>query len=98
MKFHYRKLLMAVGLALLLGVTALVITSCGKTTSAAGGRRRHPMSKSRTVEQKDIPIEREWIGTLDGLVNAAIKAAGDRLSAHAELRRRLVRPKGPTAV
>ena len=26
------------------------------------------------MEQKDIPIEREWIGTLDGLVNAAIKA------------------------
>jgi len=26
------------------------------------------------VEQKDIPIRSEWIGTLDGLVNAAIKA------------------------
>jgi membrane fusion protein (multidrug efflux system) len=26
------------------------------------------------VEQKDLPIEREWVGTLDGLVNAAIKA------------------------
>ena len=26
------------------------------------------------VQQKDIPIEREWIGTLDGMVNAAIKA------------------------
>jgi membrane fusion protein (multidrug efflux system) len=26
------------------------------------------------VQQKNIPIEREWIGTLDGLVNAAIKA------------------------
>jgi membrane fusion protein (multidrug efflux system) len=27
-----------------------------------------------TVQQRDIPIEREWIGTLDGMVNAAIKA------------------------
>ena len=27
-----------------------------------------------TVEQKDIPISREWIGTLDGYVNAPIKA------------------------
>jgi len=27
-----------------------------------------------TVEQQDLPIEREWVGTLDGLVNAAIKA------------------------
>ena len=26
------------------------------------------------VEQKDVPIYREWIGTLDGMVNAAIKA------------------------
>jgi membrane fusion protein (multidrug efflux system) len=26
------------------------------------------------VEQRDIPIEREWVGTLDGMVNAAIKA------------------------
>jgi membrane fusion protein (multidrug efflux system) len=26
------------------------------------------------VQQKDIPIQREWIGTLDGLVNAAVKA------------------------
>jgi RND family efflux transporter MFP subunit len=26
------------------------------------------------IEQRDIPIEREWIGTLDGMVNAAIKA------------------------
>src|ERR1700689_5107612 len=27
-----------------------------------------------TVEQKDVPIYTEWIGTLDGLVNADIKA------------------------
>jgi len=27
-----------------------------------------------TVDQQDVPIEREWVGTLDGLVNAAIKA------------------------
>ena len=31
-------------------------------------------SKSREVEQKDVPIYGEWIGTLDGLVNADIKA------------------------
>lgn len=27
-----------------------------------------------SVEQKDVPIYREWVGTLDGLVNAAIRA------------------------
>jgi len=26
------------------------------------------------VEQRDLPIEREWVGTLDGMVNASIKA------------------------
>ena len=26
------------------------------------------------VEQKDVPIYGEWIGTLDGMVNAEIKA------------------------
>ena len=26
------------------------------------------------VEQRDLPIEREWVGTLDGMVNAGIKA------------------------
>ena len=30
--------------------------------------------KVATVEQRDVPMYREWIGTLDGLVNAAIKA------------------------
>ncbi len=27
-----------------------------------------------TVEQRDVPIYHEWIGTLDGMVNAAIRA------------------------
>jgi RND family efflux transporter MFP subunit len=26
------------------------------------------------VEQRDLPIQREWVGTLDGMVNASIKA------------------------
>jgi len=26
------------------------------------------------VEQRDVPVYREWIGTLDGMVNAAIRA------------------------
>jgi multidrug efflux pump subunit AcrA (membrane-fusion protein) len=33
-----------------------------------------PEVKVATVEQRDVPMYREWIGTLDGLVNAAIKA------------------------
>ena len=36
------------------------------------------------VEQKDVPVYGEWIGTLDGMVNAEIKAqvSGYLLSQH----------------
>jgi membrane fusion protein (multidrug efflux system) len=33
-----------------------------------------PEVKVAYVLQKDLPVQREWIGTLDGMVNAAIKA------------------------
>ena len=41
-----------------------------------------PEVEVAVVQQKDIPIEREWIGTLDGMVNAAVKAqvAGNLLT------------------
>ena len=58
---------------LLLGAGGLSTTGCGKTTTAAGAPPP-PDVEVAVVEQQDIPIEREWIGTLDGLVNAAIKA------------------------
>lgn len=40
------------------------------------GRGRPPLLQVQVVEaaQKDVPIYKEWIGTLDGLVNADIKA------------------------
>ena len=37
-------------------------------------RRRRSTSRWRPVEQKDVPIYGEWIATLDGMVNAEIKA------------------------
>ena len=55
------------------GAAALTITSCTRTTSAAGAPPP-PEVEVAVVEQKDLPVQREWIGTLDGLVNAAIKA------------------------
>jgi membrane fusion protein (multidrug efflux system) len=33
-----------------------------------------PEVEVASVRQNDVPIKREWIGTLDGMVNAAIKA------------------------
>src|SRR5271168_195204 len=52
---------------------ALTAESCTKATSAAGSPPL-PQVEVVPVEQKDVPVYREWIGTLDGLVNAAIKA------------------------
>src|ERR1700733_4094048 len=61
------------GMALLLAGMALQLSSCGRT-SAGAAKTTPPDVEVVTVEQKDIPIYREWIGTLDGYVNAAIKA------------------------
>lgn len=54
-------------------VAALVAAGCTRTTSAAGSPRP-PEVQVVPVQQRDVPIYHEWIGTLDGLVNAAIKA------------------------
>ena len=69
------------------------------TSSAAALRPyRLPEVEVAPVEQRDVPIYREWIGTLDGMVNAAIKAAGHRLPAHAELHRGSFVQEGTVAV
>jgi hypothetical protein len=59
--------------ALLLGAISFQLTSCGRT-SAGAAEPTPPEVEVVTVEQRDIPIYREWIGTLDGLVNAAIRS------------------------
>ena len=58
---------------LLIGAAVLSTVNCARTSSAASTPAR-PEVEVAAVEQKDIPIEREWIGTLDGMVNAVIKA------------------------
>jgi RND family efflux transporter MFP subunit len=59
--------------ALLIGAIAFPLTSCGRTT-AGTIQPQPPEVEVVTVEQKNIPVYREWIGTLDGMVNAAIRA------------------------
>jgi RND family efflux transporter MFP subunit len=51
------------------------LSACSGTTSASAAPQMAPpeVEVARVVE-KDVPIYREWIGTLDGMVNAAIKA------------------------
>lgn len=60
------------GMVLLLIAGAATLISRGKTPSLASPDL--PEVQVATVEQHDLPIEREWIGTVDGLVNAEIRA------------------------
>ncbi len=60
------------GLAIAAGMVASV--SCSTGASAKMPQGPPPDVEVAMVEQRDVPIYREWIGTLDGMVNAAIKA------------------------
>src|SRR5579872_2824648 len=62
-----------VAAALALAAGALILISRTKTTAAATAPPP-PDVLVATVQQSDVPIQREWIGTLDGMVNAAMKA------------------------
>jgi len=57
----------------LIAVGALVSVACSSNTQAAKVSEP-PSVEVAQVEQKDVPIYSEWIGTLDGMVNADIKA------------------------
>jgi len=59
--------------AVILIPAALAPVGCTKATSAAGSPPP-PEVQVVPVEQRDVPIYHEWIGTLDGLVNAGIRA------------------------
>ena len=59
--------------ALLLGAISFQLTSRGRS-SAAAAETTPPEVHVVVVEQKDIPVYHEWIGTLDGQVNAAIRS------------------------
>ena len=61
--------LRAVWLALASAVV-LCLVGCGKSAQPQPAPAEVEVVR---VEQKDVPIWKEWIGTLDGLVNAQIK-------------------------
>ena len=51
------------------------VGSIGCSTSTQGAKTPEPPSvEVAQVEQKNVPIYSEWVGTLDGFVNADIKA------------------------
>ena len=51
----------------------LIAVSCTRSAASADAQRP-PDVELVPVQQKDIPVYREWIGTVDGMVNAAIRA------------------------
>lgn len=57
--------------AVFLGVS--IFASCQKEEKAAGPPPP-PVVEVAEVVQKDVPLVNEWVGTLDGLVNATIRA------------------------
>jgi len=59
------------GLGLTALITAMLATGCGKHAAQAPPP---PAVEVTVVTQADVPIYHEWIGTLDGLVNATIRA------------------------
>ncbi|HXN19889.1 MAG TPA: efflux RND transporter periplasmic adaptor subunit [Candidatus Binatus sp.] len=67
-----RKIAIAV-LVLVVAVVATVVVIHSKH-GAKGGPDGAPDVEVAQVEQKDVPIYGEWIGTLDGFVNADVRA------------------------
>ncbi len=57
----------------MLAIAWFSTAACTSKTSAANSPPP-PEVEVATVEQRNVPIYHEWIGTLDGLVNAAIRA------------------------
>ncbi len=67
-----RKVLIGVAVVLIVVVLVFVFSrSKGKGTAQAAAPVEVEVAQ---VEQKDVPIYSEWIGTLDGIVNAEIKS------------------------
>ncbi|HTW65747.1 MAG TPA: efflux RND transporter periplasmic adaptor subunit [Bryobacteraceae bacterium] len=55
-------------------VAIVLITISREKSTAAATPPPPPEVQVAEVEQRDLPVRREWIGTLNGLVNAAINA------------------------
>src|SRR5437867_7442869 len=62
------------GVAVSVIVIALTILFGGSKSKGTAPPPQPPEVEVVQVEQRDVPIYTEWIGTLDGMVNAEIKA------------------------
>ncbi len=60
-------------LLLAAGAMLLFTSACGNTSKVSAAQKPLEVLVAE-VQQKDVPLYREWIGTVDGFVNAEIKA------------------------
>ena len=65
---------MAIWAAALLTLALLTAAACTTKTSASTSPPPPEVQVSVVEQRGDVPVYHEWIGTLDGLVNAAIRA------------------------
>lgn len=57
----------------LIFLVVILSTSCGRRAASARPPAAPPLVKVASVEQKNIPIYGDWVGTLEGYVNAQIQ-------------------------
>jgi membrane fusion protein, multidrug efflux system len=69
-----RNLVIVVGGVLCLVVIALIVGALRPKHASGAGTAAPPDVMVAQVEQKDVPMYGEWIGTLDGFVNADVRA------------------------
>jgi membrane fusion protein (multidrug efflux system) len=69
-----QKRYLMIGGVLGLIVLALIVAALRPSRKALGAQPNKPDVEVVQVEKKDVPIYAEWIGTLDGLVNADVRA------------------------
>jgi RND family efflux transporter MFP subunit len=68
------KMALLVVLTAILSVSAEFLTGCGTNAGATATDSRPPMKVSVVkAEQGNVPLTGEWVGTLDGFVNAQIQ-------------------------
>jgi membrane fusion protein (multidrug efflux system) len=68
------KIPIAAAIGLIVVVLFVFVLGRSKSRGSAQAAAPPPEVQVVQVEQKDVPIQSEWIGTLDGNVNAEIKA------------------------
>jgi membrane fusion protein (multidrug efflux system) len=73
---HYpeRHLLFFPRIILSLTIAVLLLASAAGCSKKPKEAPKPPVVEVITVIQKDVPVYKEWIGTLDGMVNATIRA------------------------